>query len=148
MNPDPQFLYQFMLTIGFLGAVSVAWMALRNQSKSQKREVSFADSFATAEELARVDATLTRRIDATDRSVMEMKDAIVRNGEIRKAAIEAKVEAARAEAQTEAKEIRKEISALAVEITAVKTTGEMTHNSLALINQKLDRMQSDSKRTL
>jgi hypothetical protein len=75
MNPEPNFLYQLLLSIGFLGAVAVAWMALHNQGRSQKREITFSEQFATREEVGdlRDQVAITDEDHKESRHLMYMK---------------------------------------------------------------------------
>ncbi len=47
MTPDPQALTQFLIVLGFLGSIVASLVAIRSSNRAQKREVSFADEFAT-----------------------------------------------------------------------------------------------------
>ena len=47
--PDAQYLYQFLLTVGFLVSLITNVVLMIRGGKSQKREVSFADQFASKE---------------------------------------------------------------------------------------------------
>lgn len=48
-NPNAEFLKDFLLTVSFLGNIGLMLLALAGRNKTQKREVSFSDQFASKE---------------------------------------------------------------------------------------------------
>ena len=63
MSPEPQFLYQLLITLGFIGSLSVTWMALRNQGRTQKREVTFGDQYATREAVEKLQGDFAKMVE-------------------------------------------------------------------------------------
>lgn len=63
--PDANGLLQFLIIVGFLASTFASVMALRSSNRAQKREVSFADEYATKAE----HTELKIRVDGIDSSV-------------------------------------------------------------------------------
>ena len=63
--PDANGLLQFLIIVGFLASTFTSVMALRSSNRAQKREVSFADEYATKAE----HTELKIRVDGIDSSV-------------------------------------------------------------------------------
>ena len=84
-----QFTLSFLQTIILLGAAAVVVINMLDRRKTQRREVTLADTFATQRDLSRVEG----QVHAVDLDVKNLRESIVKNGEIRRASIEAKVEA-------------------------------------------------------
>lgn len=102
----------------------------------QKREVSFTEDYATRAEVKAVDL----RVQNVDGKVEALKTEIVRNGEIRKQAIEAKVEAARSETQEAAAKLNDKIERNNREIGEVNTKCDAMDQQLCAMDTKLTRL--------
>lgn len=127
---DPSlFLGMVITALCTLLGLAVHVVALLRAGKTQRREVSMMESFATVTQIKE----LADRIGMAERSVLDLKESIHRNGEERRVRIELKVEEAKTEARNEAKEIRSDLSALMVTMSSIKTTSDDTHNRLQLL---------------
>lgn len=60
MTPDPAALTQFLIIVGFLASIVANLVMIRGSNRAQKREVSFADQFATAKEHAALAAEVAK----------------------------------------------------------------------------------------
>lgn len=139
VKPDPHFLWQLIVTSAFLAGLLVNVLTLLKTRQVQRREISFADNFATQAQLLEVAEDLER----VDRDVKSLKESIVVNGEERRVRIEAKVEAARHDAWEGQQALHGRITEVSVQLSEVSgrldETHKATNQQLVLLATKLDR---------
>lgn len=132
----------------FLAGIALALFGIAGGVNQVMSIIDRVKGKPPAEQLQTHAELLAKRVDAVEEDVhvvaedvKELRESIVRNGDIRRQAIEAKVEAARCEAREEFKEIRAEIKLLSNELSSARTIAENTHNSLVLLAEKTDRLR-------
>ncbi len=76
MNPTPTELVAWLTSFAFLLGILVNVAILISMKRTQKREVSFADNFATAPELQRVADEVRRVEEKMDRSLHEIRTSM------------------------------------------------------------------------
>jgi hypothetical protein len=122
---------------GVLGVIVLILTVLEKSRKAlgaapEKREVKFADEFATRGEMAAVKKDVSRVSD----DLHALKESIVSNGEIRRKNIEAKVESVRVELKQDIEKARKEMGDDAV---GIRTTMDRLAIAVGEIRGKIDQ---------
>lgn len=108
-----------------MSSVAVGWLSYLAARRRDKRE----EDYATKAEITRVDG----KVDALERQ-------IVINGENRRQAIEAKVEAARLEARQEAAELRSEIANVDKSLGVLQGETEMINQNVQTLTATVNRI--------
>jgi hypothetical protein len=133
MQPTPHdygiWLLIFTSFVGLLSSFAVIYATFR----TQRREVSMKESFATVTELNRVE----ERVDGVDGDLKALKEAIVSNGETRRKSIEAKVEAVRLEVKEDTTELHTKVNGVATEVAAVKAQCDLTNQSMVQLTGQI-----------
>jgi hypothetical protein len=127
-----------LILIALVPAVDKVMGWLR--TSPQKREVSFADQYATTSELKRVENDLSTQIHKIDTDLRNLKESINTNGEERRVRIEAKVEEAKRETRVANEKLTVELHLLARELASLQTVSQTHGQKLVMVDSKLDRM--------
>ena len=84
--PEPKSLLDFLLAVGFLSSIVTNVLVIVRSGHAQKREVSFADRYASRPELETVEqrvARLEARLEAVRQETKEERNGLLHAGEER-----------------------------------------------------------------
>jgi chromosome segregation ATPase len=135
--PDAKSLLDVLLALGFLSSVATNVLLLLRMQREERRGITndAAVAFASVEQVRAVSTELD-----------EWKRSVLQQGEVRKTAIEAKVEGVRAELAADLRAMESKVTGCGREVSELK--GNITQMNGTLVNLTRQIQLLQERRTL
>lgn len=134
--PDAKSLLDVLLAVGFLSSVATNVLLLLRMQREERRGITNdAAAFASVEQVRAVSTELD-----------EWKRSVLQQGEVRKTAIEAKVEGVRAELAADLRAMESKVTGCGREVSELK--GNITQMNGTLVNLTRQIQLLQERRTL
>jgi hypothetical protein len=141
--PLDQFAF-WIICFMIFGAFVCSLLLVFASFRPQKRNVALMENYATVTQLDKVEEELATRIEGVDADVQALKGEIVRNGEVRKASIEGKVEALRQEVKGDITQLHEKINDVNAKLAAQGERSELNTATMARMEGQIMKLVEKS----